>query len=401
MDAVTDSLADAPADGVQPDDGSVAGWRPISQGGDCGVYLADLTKVSFPARVWTSCGEGCQASAASVISDRGSLFSASYLANVGSETYVSVRTGFTKPHARTVLEVFRLRDGKLLTALESTNEPTCSTIGAVVGPDRLWAAIGAPPSNELVGSQLLDGSAPMTFTTAPLPTLLPNVLFAFAGGYGVAGRGGGVDLLTSTSASGFASVERSGPANEPLGEGDLAVWTGSRVTAYDSIVTLRAGETPKVIYTPTDAQISGVGLSDKYLVWGEGHGPRAAEYWFTDMDVYWAARPKSSAEALVLQKGPKLAAAGAPSPFRTWGDYAAILSYVNETSDPYRLFVVQRSTGKTWTLKNRPGNVYVALLGLNESEVLIGDRVPSDDSGVIRHLVRLDLTKLDTLAAAR
>src|SRR5438309_1882592 len=46
-----------------------SGWAPVPGGESCGLYQADVSRVAFPKRTWTSCGTGCEVSPAALAGD--------------------------------------------------------------------------------------------------------------------------------------------------------------------------------------------------------------------------------------------------------------------------------------------------------------------------------------------
>ena len=84
----------------------------------------------------------------------------------------------------------------------------------------------------------------------------------------------------------------------------------------------------------------------------------------------------------------------------TYGDFAATtVSYPiasnTWTSD---LVVANLVTNEIWEIPSRPGSLRMDVMAMNGNEALIEEHPASDPSLIPQRLVRLDLTKLDSLA---
>jgi hypothetical protein len=65
------------------------------------------------------------------------------------------------------------------------------------------------------------------------------------------------------------------------------------------------------------------------------------------------------------------------------------------------LLVVQLSTAKLWTIHARPGgNMWVFPLAVSPTEIVMAEADKSPAITYLPRLVRLDVTKLDAIAAA-
>lgn len=102
-----------------------------------------------------------------------------------------------------------------------------------------------------------------------------------------------------------------------------------------------------------------------------------------------------------MKDGPSVPIKGALADLKTQGEWAAADGPFGEPEPTdHRVFVWNMSTDQTITLPHRPGNVFQRVLAVTPTELVLAESGTSDPAQLIKHVVRIEFSKLANLAAA-
>lgn len=386
-DTATAETQETPAD-TEP-----SGWAPLPLGEECEIVVGDVEKLKLSPPTWASCGPGCLVTEGAAFGYKRMARGASSAAFVDGELLLRrvLDNGITGGASRQ--QVLRIGDGTTLGIVEQRGTG-CVAIGngpSVPSAMAYWHA----KRGLLAATASVAG---VTFSkkwhTAPS---LAATFFAYRDGVGWGFADGTVRSLAPVTADTLTLLDAAeGRPDWAVGRKDLVVWPHATPTGYE-VRGWHVGTPSGSTYVPPQDVVPSVTLSETRLVWVRARGPDAALGKYSDATLYWSPLPKSPAD-VVVTTGPALGAAGGLGDVQSSGDFAAAVG-VNAEAKP-RLFVVQISTKRVWSLAGASKDVLTGALAVSDAELLVSATdAPGTFSQEVRRLYRFRLDRLDELAA--
>ncbi len=396
-DAAADAQTDSPNPHPRPSLASLvandAVWKPLANGGSCGLREGAVLPDPFPKRAWESCGQGCRVSEAAPPFDIPQFTAAQTAAGeyVGGDAYLLFRHG---SKAGSITRIERLSDGATVAAtLVRGAQPTCSLTWVGGAASSLFAFYDRITKKVLFGRAARTPGSPVKWHDSWLAGT-PDVAtqrFIFDDGYGVGTYGGLLHFPTPA-----ATVETNLTPGSYLvhGVGGQLLWGygGAAIHSYTTaggVVDLIALSQPRV---PLGAR-----MSDDRIVWVDAI---AAGDLFSDARWHWSPRT-TVASGVVINDGPMVPLRAGLRDMQTFGDWAAADGLFG-SADPsdIRVSVWNIATGQTFVLPHRPGNRFDRVFAVTPTELVVGERLTSTaDPNQLVHLVRIELAALPQLVA--
>lgn len=387
-------------------------WQHPTALGHCVVCEANLPSAKIPRRTWASCGDGCLIAPAN-LPDQALLpgKEGAVATTVDGVIYyrVSGLVGSTSDTPYNINEVSRLPDDAAMTMLRLPKD--CMGLSTFNSPWSFYVKRMGVWGVEndyrmfLGYNSLSQSSIQWAFPGLPWTETHP---FTFDDGWGFIEGGTVVKVaLTPGSSKLTTAFDANGAwAFSPIARGELIVWTDwSDYHPQHNRGRLRswtASGGSKVLVPPSSAWDYGfAGLSDTRLVWLGASGDSTLDGAYESTRLFWS--PISSdPEKIQVHEGPMVEKMRAgPTQIVTWGSRAAMLAQrrLSKSKVELSLFVVDFDTGQTWSIASRPGRWFLYPLAMNDKELLVQELVEYAYTITPDSLVRLDLTKLDDLAA--
>ncbi|MGH7284702.1 MAG: hypothetical protein ACRELY_24520 [Polyangiaceae bacterium] len=174
--------------------------------------------------------------------------------------------------------------------------------------------------------------------------------------------------------------------------------TGSSLMAY----TLAHGVQTLATMTKTAAQQFPlrVAISDDHIGWVMMSQDDMEN--IVGLQLFWSPIATQASE-LATTTGPMLPETAATDPtFAIGGDYATQgacdPATVSDKNPTCWLYVVKLSTQKLWAIPQRPGTFIDHVFGVNNDEIVVGERDSAFDTST-RRILRIKTSQLDALSA--
>lgn len=381
-------------------------WEPVNAGSDCLVYAARPDRLPNWKRSWSACGPGCQQASAlvPVAVEQMEVKNATAAQIVDGTAYLGVFAYWSEGanKSRGVSYTSRLSDGAIAAAVQFRHSDQCSPLAAFRDAPGVFTAAAA--------GQVRAGRAPLvpgaTIHWAPKLADLPSVAtagFATHELWGVAGLGGGIRIQNWSD----GSVHFIDPLTDTYyfaARDDIVAWPEyptphARLMAYWPADHKRA-----VLLSDPVLDLTKTATSPERLVWLAETGPEVRSGAYQSAALYWSAFAPGATSVKPV-KGPDIPADNGLTEIETGGDYAATFGGTTSADGGVdnRIFVVQLSTGKLWTLHEPPGKQVLRVLAVSDQQILLG---AVDWPGTpysmqeIQYILRIDPAKLDELEAA-
>jgi hypothetical protein len=386
--------------------GGRAAWSPIPGGEACGLYAADLARLRLPREVWASCGPGClSATALNSPGDRGIHRASAAATYADGEIYLRLESGAP---AYTLIQLTRLSTGQTLAAeLQTSHFESCVLSGAAAhgafvqpihGGPGLFAGLYDPRAGKLTW--------PTAWLAGPLPIM--TSVFALDGGWGAAFYDGTIRTVTAQAGPALTTIETTPvPSFSAVGAGDRVFWSSLDPARGLEVIKGQVPGRGVQVFVAQDGNAHQLAASATTLVWVGAHGPEARQGTYQAAELYWSPLPTVPGE-VAITRGPALPVPGGLSALQTAGDHAALVTCQpprDRAAEELRcqLLVVQLSTRRLWSVRSRPGSVFLDVLAVSPTEVVATEiDAPGRPALLqqVQRLVRLDLAHLDQLAAA-
>jgi hypothetical protein len=312
-----------------------------------------------------------------------------------------------------VSEVSRLSDDAPVALFRSRTgrQPQgCDDIESAVQAPFLfnWAVIAVPPAPQ--GPIMTAVTGPSVSSTAtwyvppwPFPSAVPTT-FTIDGGWGIIDGNSTVEVATTPGSSAFTVVYQGMAGQlEPVARGSLLVWNAWDAWSKQSRAHIRswtqAGGTQVLVGGVPDYDIVHVALSDSKIVWMGGAGLGSVQGAYGGAALYWS--PLATSPAGIQRHtgtGTLPYTQTATDRVVTSGDLAATsVGYYIDGGIAVHILVANLTTAQVWDIPSRPsGNIWRDVLAMNATTLLVQESTPKPPYDVV-NLVRLDLTKLDSL----
>lgn len=395
-------VAETAASDVTSDseDSGPTGWRPVSEAAGCPLFEANVNEVSFAPLTWSACGTGCSVSASGL-----SKFPAHRGTSGGRALSADIHLLLDEPvDAGLRVRTVRLSDGKTLAAVElRTTTIQCLPLGADTNATYFGFA-GPKGTKTFAGAHLTSTGLVWSKAFIALPAV-PLAVFEWNAGYGLSLDDGTVRSVRIPDEASLTTVASDGLSFVATGIDDLAVWSAPGGSGLDVLRGFnRKRGMAETFIAKTDASLIASALSAERLVVVGVSGTSIAEGKYASVRWSWTPRPAQPSEVAIVD-GPSIPVDAGALRVVTGGDYAAVLGCHLGVTDnkACTVHVVQMSTRKTWRIGPRAGEAFAKLIAMSASELVIGVvdyPLTAISRKEIHRFLRLDLTKLDDLAAA-
>lgn len=383
-----DDSPDTYAEDVALDVISDGAWTASPHFTTCPWWIGDTAKVAIGGRTWSSCGAGCRETRAA----RDGLTVADHLsvAAEGRPSDFLVRLTSSKGPGTDIFTEFTELNADRLTAIvrRKSSGGLCMIGGR---SPRILAGAEITKTTKLVFARLGDsGSFEWQDSVIDLPGD-GNAMALWGGGTAFFLYDGSVRTLKSPTQKALEMAWK-----DPVGAWQPSSGTKQVIwrTVESKARLLRVSDAGATILQTEDGWITGVGQSDRWIVWGHAGGGSSSGTW-SSVDVRWSPWTGDAA-GISVTVGPKLAATNTLHSFAVGGDYAASLGCVDSTPESCAIFVVNLVSKKLWQIPFRTADVrWRDVYALSDTEMLLGESPAKTDPGVVEKLVILQLDKLD------
>jgi hypothetical protein len=383
-------------------------WTSVPGAAPCALEVADPPQIDIVPFVWTDCGPGCTTTAAKVLATDEYVFNRLASARNYPDG-VHVRLATMRGSVYYLNAVRRLSDGALLAAVRAAGDTRkiCGLIGF------------APSAPHVIGFQKADsaqagslGTTVVAFLQSgtlgwapPAPGLstIQTSVVEYDIGWGLGLYDGTLRVMMPASSTPLAIVDRgSYPAYSAVGWGSLVISNPAPSGSPDEVIRAWDPQQPsRTIVAQADTGIPAIALSATTMAWVGVHGPGRRDGTYTAAELYFTPFPAGQ-DAAPIMGGTPIPAVNGLLELQTWNDHAAALGVLAGSTN-FVLFVVRLSDGHLWTIKQRPGAVFMRVLALSPTEIVVGENDNNSDPALasqVQHLTRYQLARLDDLAAA-
>ena len=374
-------------------------WSRTPGGDPCDVWVAEGAKGRFPRRRWVECSDGCWvAPAVALDSDVGASRMTTSTAYRDGELYLRIVSGSPRYRMATVT---RVSDGEIIAAVQQRNRfDTCSIVGNALGSPFLFPFANAGVGMLIGHVDRVSGHIDWSRQWVPWRGVITST-FSNDSYWGMAFMDGVVRVASSFEATDLVEVDRGVlPITRSRGIHDQVFWAMPQAPSGHDVIKMYAPAVgTSLVAERKEAHLLTVSASESALVWIGTHGPRVFDGTFESAELYRSPRVGADSK-FVINEGPKLPGANGLLQLENTDNYAATLSCRDADALSCRVIVVHLPSQRTWTIPNRPGSLFLDVLGLSDHELLLAE---NDWPSAARYLqetqrlVRLALDKLDNI----
>ena len=372
-------------------------WEPAAPDIPCDIYAAKLPSERVPRRTWTSCGAGCLWAPAWLPGFNIAGFVTG--GEIGGDIYYHVYSAVMgDKDGRGANEVARLSDDQPVNLLRNAN--LCFAQSGLSSPLLFFlhpiVPLGDPSPPAYVGTAATPGAE--VVWGLPGFQLPANGfgLFDFAGGWGLVANAGAILVATTPGSSTLETVFSStGYALSPVGRGPQVAWSDwsdYHPVSHRARIRSWTQAGGSVELAGGDYDVMYVALSDTRMAWIGAYGPSSVDGNTESEQLFWSPRATSPGE-VVIHEGPMVPYTEHTSRrLVTHGDWIA----TTVSSDTQRFAVIVNvATDQLWLVPSRPSKQFGEAIAIDDGSLLLQE--DDGDGQYVESLVRLDLTKLDSL----
>lgn len=390
-DAQSDSFVDP-----RPSLAKLAGddviWKPLKNGGSCGLREGVVVPDPFPKRTWSSCGQGCRLSNAALPFDLKQYTSRNIAAGDSrdGDAYIMLAQGST---AGATTRIERLSDGATIAAtLARGAQPTCRIGWRGGAAPFFFSFFDRVTEKVLFGRAVQVPGSPVRWHDNWISgePIVATERFMWDDAYGIATYGA-LAIYPSPGATVSEDLEPGGALVHGSGAQLLWGYGGATISSYTKTTGV-----VDLITLPQPRVPLGERMSPTRIVWVDAI--RGGDL-FDGAQWHWSPRTTVTT-GVVVHDGPSLPLRGGLIDMQTYADWAASDGLFG-TAEPYdtRIFMWNIATGQSFVLPHRAGHHFERVFAITATELIVGERLSTSDYDQVDHLVRIALASIPQLVA--
>ena len=369
-------------------------WIPADGLESCEGETLDLSKASWPARIWSSCGTGCLRSAPLEVPGETVTTVPRLVAAAGlhaREGYLSTAVIVDGLKFPTYQVIERIDDGQVLFVLR--HDHYCEMTPTKAGAPLLTETNPVPGNTHWVGT--IDPSTGQLTAASPFETSSqPVQWFTFDGGWGVLDGYAAVRLALDPTTPQLNTVSPSpgGAVWLARARGDMVVWIDDGTSAV-SHLRRWTSSTGEALLFEGAYHIDSFALSDEHLVWFGGDGPQVNIGIYEQAQLFYS--PLTADPAQVVENaGPDVTGkVQGTLPLVAGSGYAA---FTSSAAEGPLVFVWELATGKTWTIP-MPAEASLVVHAITSTDIVLTETQAGNLAGTFQNWYRFALAELDAL----